>query len=60
MNPLAQGEYGLQQGEATLSYYETVLQQYSNSIAPNDAISDTGWLLLGAGALAIGLIFFIK
>ncbi len=51
---------GLQQGEATLSYYEQILAGYSDSIAPQSAVSNTGWLLLGAGALVAAVLVLTK
>jgi hypothetical protein len=53
------GNTALANGEATLAYYEQVLQDYSNSIAPQSAVSNTGWTLLVAAGITIALILVV-
>jgi hypothetical protein len=57
---LSQGNTFLEQGLATLSQHEQALANYSFSTAPQSAISNTGWLLLLAAALTIGLVVYVK
>lgn len=53
------GNTYLAEGQASLAYYEQVLQDYSNSIAPQSAVSNTGWLLLAAAGLGVALILLV-
>jgi hypothetical protein len=60
MNPYDVGNTYLAEGQATLTQAEQQLNSYSFSTAPASAISNTGWLLLGAAALTIALVCALK